>query len=47
MGCNCGSKQAPAQTWVHTAADGTKTAYKTETEANAAKVRRGGTVKPT
>ena len=46
MGCNCGAgKKAPMTTYVHTAADGTVTAYASETEAKAAKVRRGGDYK--
>lgn len=45
MGCNCGSKKAPAESYVHTDAAGKVTAYKSQTEAEAAKIRRGGTVK--
>lgn len=42
MGCNCGAKKAPAVSYVHTDRNGVVTAYKSETEANAAKARRGG-----
>jgi hypothetical protein len=45
MGCNCGTKKTAAATYVHTDKDGVQTAYKSQTEAEAAKVRRGGTVK--
>ena len=45
MGCNCGAKKVAPKTYEHTDKDGKVTAYKSETEANAAKARRGGTVK--
>ena len=45
MGCNCGSKKAAAQTYVHTDKDGKQTAYSSKTEAEAAKIRRGGSIK--
>lgn len=44
MGCNCGGKKTAATTYVHTDPNGKKTAYATKTEAEAAKVRRGGSV---
>ena len=46
MGCNCGAGKTPTQTWTLTDKDGNKIAYKTKSEADAAQVRRGGTVKP-
>lgn len=45
MGCNCGSKKPAAESYVHTDATGKTVAYKSQTEAEAAKIRRGGTVK--
>lgn len=45
MACGkCGSR-AGRKTYLHIAPDNTKTAYSTEAEANAAKNRKGGTVK--
>lgn len=45
MGCNCGAKRAAPESFVHTAADGKVTAYRTKSEAEAAVLRRGGTWK--
>ncbi len=45
MGCNCGAKRAAPESFVHTAANGTVTAFRTESEAKAAVLRRGGTYK--
>lgn len=45
MGCNCGPKKAAPKSYVHTAKDGTVTAFKSETEAKAAVARKGGTYK--
>lgn len=42
MGCNCGSQKTAPVTYTHKASDGTVTAYRTETEAKAAVLRRGG-----
>lgn len=42
MGCNCGGGKTRPEVYKHTASDGTVTEYKTQTEAEAAKVRRGG-----
>ena len=42
MGCNCGAKKSAAPSYVHTAKDGTVTAYKSESEAKVAVARRGG-----
>lgn len=42
MGCNCGSKNK-AQVYEYTAPDGSKVVYRSEIEAQAAKIRnRGG-----
>lgn len=47
MACGaCGSRKAAKQTYEHIAANGTKTAYSTETEARAAVARKGGTYTP-
>lgn len=46
MGCNCGTKKAAAQHYVHTDSTGKQTTYSSKTEAEAAAVRRGGSVKP-
>lgn len=44
IACNCGNKNKPVN-WVYTAPDGSKKTYRSEIEAQAAKVRnRGGTV---
>ena len=46
MACgSCGSRKK-ATTFLHTAANGTKTTYNSELEAKAAVARRGGTYKP-
>lgn len=45
MACGkCGSRKA-RPTYLHTAPDGKKTVYSSEVEANAAKARKGGSVK--
>lgn len=45
MGCgSCGSRKG-RKTYVHEAPNGKKTAYSTESEAKAAAIRKGGTVK--
>lgn len=41
MGCNCGKKNA-AFTYTYTAPSGEKKVYKSEVEAQAAKIRNGG-----
>lgn len=41
MGCNC-SGTAPAEAYIYTAPDGTVTAYTSEVQAQAAKIRNGG-----
>jgi hypothetical protein len=45
MGCNCGSKRTAPESFVHTASDGKVTAFRTESEAKAAVLRRGGAYK--
>lgn len=40
--CNCGNKNAP-KSYVYIAPNGQQTTYKTEVEAQARKVREGGT----
>ena len=45
MGCNCGAKKVAPKSYVHTAKDGTVTAFKSETEAKAAVARKGGSYK--
>lgn len=47
MACNCGGSKAAPVTYVHTDKNGNKTAYSTKTEAEAARVRTGGSVKST
>lgn len=42
MGCNCGNKNAKVD-WVYTNTNGVQKSYTTEIEANAAKIRAGGT----
>lgn len=44
MGCNCGGGKVKAPSYVHTTPDGKKTAYGSATEAEAKKIRLGGTV---
>lgn len=46
MACACGGKRKSPQTYIHTAPDGSKTAYSTEVEALAARASEGGTVRP-
>lgn len=41
MGCNCGGTKAE-QTYVYTSPNGEQKSYKTEVEAQAAKIRNGG-----
>lgn len=46
MACGgCAAARNAKVTYAHTASDGTKTTYKTEVEAKAAVVRRGGSYK--
>jgi hypothetical protein len=42
MGCNCGSKSSLAKTYVYTSPTGQVQKFKTEIEAQAAKIRNGG-----
>lgn len=42
MGCNCGNKNS-TQSWVYTDVNGVQRSYNTQIEAEAAKVRAGGT----
>lgn len=45
MGCNCGGK-AKTYTYEYTAPDGAKKVYRSEIEAQAAKIRnRGGSIR--
>lgn len=46
MACGACGTRGGKKSFVHTAPDGTKTVYSSEIEANAAKARRGGSVKP-
>lgn len=45
MACNC-KKNKNTASYVYTAPDGTKTSYRSETEAKYAVVRKGGSYKP-
>lgn len=47
MACACGSKKADGskKNWVHTAPDGVKKTYSSETDARMAAARAGGTVR--
>jgi len=42
MGCNCGNKTEPKQSFLFTAPDGKKTTYTSEVQARAAQIRSGG-----
>lgn len=42
MACGACSARTRKETYLHTAPDGTKTAFQTETEAKAAVARKGG-----
>lgn len=42
MACGSCASRTAASTFLHTAKDGTKQTYKSETEARAAVARRGG-----
>lgn len=42
----CGCNQSQPQQFVHTAPDGRQTIYHTETQARAAVIRMGGSMKP-
>jgi len=42
MGCACGGKGSTTKKFVYTAPSGKTTTYKTEVEAQAARIRNGG-----
>lgn len=42
MGCNCNGKAGTTYVYIYTAPNGSTTQYRTEIEAQAARIRQGG-----